>query len=78
MYEGYVSTDGESSLRKRNLGKLSPDMAYTLIKYMAEDMKAIDNLLKFVKGHAKMAREMTKEEVETAFNIISVREVMDG
>lgn len=71
------STGYRKGGRERNFGGLTPDEAYYIIKLVSDHKNAVDDLVKFVKGHAKIARELTLEDVQDAYNDLTISEVMN-
>lgn len=62
--------------RSRSFGDLSAADVHALIGTISKHPGEVDDLVKFVKGHSRIARELTVEDVQAAMDGLTVKEVM--
>lgn len=59
-------------------GGLSPEDVVRLLREISAETAAVEELVKFVKGHRRVARELTAEDVREVAALLAVREVMES
>jgi len=62
--------------RRRPFGSLTPEQVHALVRALSEDPGPVEDLVKFVKGHRRVARELSLEDVRGAMDGLAVEEVM--
>ena len=72
------STGWRGGGRRRTFGSLTPEDVFKVLQDLSEDVGPIEDLVKFVKGHKKIARELTLEEIEEVVDTFSTQEVLDA
>jgi hypothetical protein len=72
------STGYRKGGRSRSFGGLSAVEIFRIIQHLNEKWEVVEDLLKFVRSHKKIAREMTVVDVEEAVNELTVSEVMES
>lgn len=59
-------------------GGLSPEDVLRLVREISAETAAVEELVRFVKGHRRVARELTVEDVREVAALLAVREVMES
>jgi hypothetical protein len=76
FFQKRSSTGWRGGGRERSFGNLSVTEVHQILQHLVEDVEPIEDLVKFVKGHSKVARELTLEEVQAAYNILQTDSVL--
>jgi hypothetical protein len=77
FFQKLSSTGWRRGGRKRTFGNLSSEEVFEILRRLSEDTGPIEDLVKFVKGHKKIAREMTLENVQEAFSLFKTQEILE-
>jgi len=64
--------------RDRTFGVFSADEVCTILTFLVRDPNVVEDLVRFTRGHSRMARALTSEDVQAAMDELAVKEVMEA
>jgi len=62
---------------KRSFGDLTAQDVANIIQLTVANLSEAEDLLKFIKTHKKIARELTLEEIQNVMDVLSAKDVLE-